>query len=339
VHIEASAYHGRPVHFEVQGPWVNPRDSASANSERGDAFASGVVFLVTIPLVTAGVMLVRRNLRMGRGDRRGARRLALATFGVLTLAQSIRADHTSLAIEEYALIVHLVSQGCYAAIFMWSFYMAAEPAVRRRWPHNLISWTRVLAGQFKDPLVARDVLVGVLGGLAITLDSQISREAPLWFSRPPSFYMASALMLNSPRLVAYNILMGPLLGALYSLSLLFMLYLLHAVVKREWLGQLLVFLFAAIPSLVAINDPVDFIRTAFFAGLTVFILTRFGLLASSVLLGAFIITSQTPLTLDSSVWYAGRSFAVLGILVVLLGTTAYLSLGGKPMFGRALLDD
>ncbi len=340
VHVEASAYHGRPVHFEVQGPWVKPRDSPSGEGSTRLAIANGVVFLVTIPIVIAGVMLVRRNLRMGRGDRRGAFRLALAAFFVLTLAQSIRADHTSLPVEEHALMIHIVSQGCYAALALWAFYMAAEPAVRRRWPHTLISWTRVLAGRFKDPLVARDILAGVVAGLAIALSSQITHEAPLWFSRPPTFGGIGILTtLTSPRHLAYYLLLGPLLGVLYSLAMLFLLYLLHALLRREWLGQLLLVLFAAIPQLAGVEDPVDFVAAGFFGTLAIFVLTRFGLLASAAMLGTFLIIARVPLSLDGSAWYAGRSFALLGFFVVLLGTSAYVSLGGKPVFGKAVLDD
>ena len=45
------------------------------------------------------------------------------------------------------------------------------------------------------------------------------------------------------------------------------------------------------------------------------------------------------LTLDWSAWYAGRSFAVLGFFAVLMVAAAYTSLGGKPVFGKALLDE
>jgi hypothetical protein len=40
-------------------------------------------------------------------------------------------------------------------------YVALEPFVRRVSPERLVSWTRLLAGDVRDPMVARDVLVGV----------------------------------------------------------------------------------------------------------------------------------------------------------------------------------
>jgi serine/threonine-protein kinase len=48
--------------------------------------------------------------------------------------------------------------------FIWALYIALEPYVRRRWPATLVSWSRLLAGRFRDPLVGRDVLVGCLAG-------------------------------------------------------------------------------------------------------------------------------------------------------------------------------
>ncbi len=39
-------------------------------------------------------------------------------------------------------------------------YIALEPSVRRYWPRLLISWSRLMAGDFRDPMVGRDLLVG-----------------------------------------------------------------------------------------------------------------------------------------------------------------------------------
>jgi hypothetical protein len=340
VHIEASAYHGRPVYFEVQGPWVKPPQER-AEPRRFVRTAAAIVYLVTVPLVVAMIVLVRRNLRLGRGDRRGSYRLALVTFFVLAAAQSLRADHSSFATEEYALLVHIVSQACYAGFAFWAFYMALEPAVRRRWPHTLISWTRVLNGRFSDPLVGRDTLLGVIGGLIVTICILISSEAPVWLGRPPSLGGVPVITsLNAPRHLVNYFLMAPLLGVLYSLSLLFILYLLWAFFRREWLAQLLVFLFAFVPAAAGAEDPlVDGVVSAIFAGLAVLALTRVGLLCCSVLLATFMLTLRAPLTFDLSAWYAGRSLAVLGFFTALLLASAYRSLGGKPMFGRSVLDD
>jgi hypothetical protein len=49
---------------------------------------------------------------------------------------------------------------------MAAFYLALEPYIRRTWPELLVSWTRTLSGEFNDPLVGRDVFLGILFGAA-----------------------------------------------------------------------------------------------------------------------------------------------------------------------------
>ena len=49
-------------------------------------------------------------------------------------------------------------------VTVWVLYMAIEPYVRRVWPRMLVSWTRLLSGRLRDPLLGRDVLIGLLVG-------------------------------------------------------------------------------------------------------------------------------------------------------------------------------
>jgi serine/threonine-protein kinase len=46
---------------------------------------------------------------------------------------------------------------------LWVMYMALEPFARRYWPRQLTSWTRLLGGDWRNPLVGRDLLLGMLG--------------------------------------------------------------------------------------------------------------------------------------------------------------------------------
>ena len=76
-----------------------------------------------------------------------------------------------------------------------------------------------------------------------------------------------------------------------------------------------------------------------FAAIIVFVLYRFGFIASAFVWFTAFVLIRAPLTLDLSAWYAGRSFAVLGFFAALLIAAFFTSLGGKPLFGRDLLDD
>ena len=46
------------------------------------------------------------------------------------------------------------------------FYLALEPYIRRTWPELLVSWARILSGEFTDPIVGRDLFLGILLGPA-----------------------------------------------------------------------------------------------------------------------------------------------------------------------------
>ena len=62
----------------------------------------------------------------------------------------------------------------FTGVAAWIFYIGLEPQVRRFWPRSVISWSRVLLGRFRDPLVGRDLLTGVTAGIAIVLLRQVS---------------------------------------------------------------------------------------------------------------------------------------------------------------------
>jgi serine/threonine-protein kinase len=339
LHIEAAAFHGRPVYFEVRGPWVRPPSSSKGDSPVV-VIAQFITMVAMVPLVAAIIALVRRNIRLARSDRKGAFKLGLFTFATLTIAQAIRADHTSLVTEEYALIIGVVSQGCYGAFVVWALYMALEPALRRRWPHLLISWTRLLSGRFVDPLVGRDVLAGLALGIGAALTKQLAAVVPEWLGRPTSLGVNVLTTLSSARHVAYFFLLGLCLGVVYSVSTLFILYLLRAVVQRERLAQLLLFVFLFLPTLAVSGELlVGSVQAAFLTALILLALTRIGLLSGAILFFTFLGLVRAPLTFDWSAWYFGRSLVVLSFFATALVASFYLSLGGKPVFGRALLED
>lgn len=131
-------------------------------------------------------MLALRNLRQGRGDRRGAMRLAAFFLAVRFLVWVFESHHVPTAGGELG---NLLFVGLESAIF-WAvlggmLYLALEPVLRRRWPERLIGWTRLLAGDFRDPLVGRDILAGTVAGVAVILAIQLSLLLPQWLGRTP----------------------------------------------------------------------------------------------------------------------------------------------------------
>jgi len=295
---------------------------------------SGMIVFSLAMCALAGVW-ARRNLRLGRGDRKGAWRLAIFTFASLALAQLSAADHTAMPIAEFSLLVLIAGQSLVGTFLVWLFYIALEPTVRRRWPHTLISWSRLLAGRFRDPLLGRDVLVGALAGMALVLALPLGL-ASLCLGRAPAMILAAP----TPRLMAYVFFLSPWAGVFFSTGLLFILSLLQALVRRAWLARLLLSLPFLAQALEPGEDPlVAAVKGALLAAIIISVLVRFGLLSSATLLFTSTVLGHVTLTLDWSVWYARPSFALLGFYAALLVAAFYTSLGGKPLFGRALLED
>ncbi len=73
--------------------------------------------------------------------------------------------------------------------------------------------------------------------------------------------------------------------------------------------------------------------------LSVFLLIRLGLLAlvASVVFGFCFLS--LPLTTQGSAWYAGISLTGILLMAAMAFYGFYTSLGGRPVFGGAVLED
>jgi serine/threonine-protein kinase len=120
-------------------------------------------------IIFGTLLLARSNLRAGRGDRRGAWRLFCFAFAVQLAAWVVSARHYNSLLVEDGRFFEFVGFALRRIGTIWLLYIALEPYVRRFAPGILMSWTRVLGGQFVDPRVGRDVLVGVAVGVGIAL--------------------------------------------------------------------------------------------------------------------------------------------------------------------------
>lgn len=166
VRIEAASLHGRPVWFQVFGPWADPAAAGVATASSGIGGMISTILLVSALLVAA--ILARYNAVADRADWRGARRLAM-TIAIGGVAVWIVSPHgSSVDIETRQLIKNLGfavlwGTGC------WVLYLAIEPFARRFWPDGLLGWSRLFAGHVRDSRVGRDVLVGLVASAAFMI--------------------------------------------------------------------------------------------------------------------------------------------------------------------------
>src|SRR5690349_17365731 len=184
-HVEAAAFGDRVTYFQIFHVWDQPHDESLNVGPHRERALVVLLLGVFVTVMIGSALLALRTLNLGRGDRKGAFRLAAFVFAVFFFRWLFGAHHVSSELEALNFIAG-VQRMLFWAFFFWVVYLAFEPFVRRRWPGRIISWSRVLAGGFRDPLVGRDILIGALFGLgALVSYLYLSRLMLQWLGHPP----------------------------------------------------------------------------------------------------------------------------------------------------------
>jgi serine/threonine-protein kinase len=330
--VEAAADQGRPIYFKVyQGPWDQPDSVRGPLQPESRLFQYLYAGLFCLAVLGAS-WLARRNWLRGLGDATGAWRLAIFLFVCHMLSAVLVADHVPSFRDEAVWLMKAVG---YAGL--WSglcglLYFALEPYVRRRWPWRLISWNRLLAGRFRDPMVGRDLLIGALLGIFLTLMHQLGVILPPLFSRPSPLPLTT--WLSAFTHVPFHLLMELPLAVKDTLQWFFLLFLLVLFVRQEWLASILVFALALVYNLV--QEPELHYFWAALMGATVcaslFVALRFGLLANTVGLFFCYYLYQLPFTMHLSSWYSWQTLIYMAWPILLCGAGFLIARGGQPTF-------
>jgi serine/threonine-protein kinase len=340
VRIEAAAYHGRPVWFAVLPPWDGPGRMPGGPPAPATPLGQVSLLIVSLVMPLGGFLLVRRNLRLGRGDRKGAFRVALFVLAAYSVARLFRADHASAFADELWILITVFAYPSLWALWVWLLYMALEPYARRRFPHVLISWKRLLSGKLGDPMVGRDLLLGAAAGVMLLLafTASILGAAYLGFVSETPGVQVHGPTLAHLKQVGFRLFVNQFSAVLFSMTFLFLLVLLRMVVRRQWLAAAIWCLMVAVP-LMGEHAVPGWVGGLFRGVLMLVVLTRGGLLMLATLMFVMFVTLELPLTLDVSAWYASRGWPPLLVIAGLAVYGFHTSLAGKPMFGRSLLED
>ena len=338
--IEAAAYRGKPVYFELIGPWTRPSRMQPYQGTAGERAFLVIFIVLLLSLMVVGAMLARRNLRLGRGDRRGASHLATFVFAAWTVAWLFGAHHVP-NFDELGLFFEFLFWGLGWSCLIWVLYIALEPYVRRRWPATLVSWSRLLAGGFRDPLVGRDVLAG-----CFLAPFTAAVGGPVWFVfswlgyPPPQPSSGPQSLLLGARMIVANVALALIFALFFWLTALFVLFLLRALLRKEWAAAVAwVLLYTVFTAASRQLAPEVLVGTMIFFALAVFVLIRFGLLTLVANFIVYYILQNFPLTTQGSAWYAGISLAGILLIAALALYGFYTSLGGQPVFGGAVLEE
>jgi serine/threonine-protein kinase len=337
--VEAGSFRGRPVYFEVIPEWRDRRVEPPPVPV-GQEVAFGILQAFVLCVIFGGLLLVRRNLRLGRGDRRGAFRLAAFVFVIEFLRRVLLIDHVPSVDDEMSILLDALSTTLWIAALFWLFYVALEPYVRRLWPDTLVAWSRLLDGRLKDPLIGRRVLAGALIGIALSCLLWLRFEAIRWLGLPPPPPFTAGLTSLEGWSETVAAFLDILTKQLWlSVALLLGLVLLRIVLRRLWAAVLLVTVIVGIVG-GAVSPESPVLGAAWFVLIclvAIAVLVRLGLLAL-VSLRAFSVWGTLLVTSDPSAWYFGQSAATILALAAIACYAFYTSLGGQPLFRDRVLD-
>jgi hypothetical protein len=337
--IEAAAFQGKPVWFAIIVPWAKPTRMVPYQMSTAVRNANAILVLFLSGTIAGGLFFALRNLRLGRGDRRNATRLALLTIGLMMVSLTLGA-HLVSAIDALGQFLILASISISVGCLCWVLYLAIEPFVRRRWPQVLISWTRLFSGDWRDPLVARNVLVGCAFGVLNIFIIGTVYAVQMWlgyaeFARPPAINFGSVMGIR----FFVSVILDQLTGSIFiSLSMICSLFLMR-VLLRNRKAAIAVFILFSTLAMMSRSSWASGIGQSVTLALLIFVLMRFGLVAAISCAFITLVYTVLPLTLDASAWYSGYGFATLAVFAVIVLYAFRTSLGGRPLLAPSRLDD
>jgi serine/threonine protein kinase len=310
IRVEAAAWQGRVVAFERLLPWkVTPPAAGAALRGLTNVF---------LPLVAAFVAW--RNLRLGRGDKRGANRLAGFVLAC-TLTQALCLAHHIPSAQEVGVLVSALQEPVYLPIVLWLVYIAFEPYLRRYAPNTLIGWSRLLDGRWQDPLVGGHLLAGVAIGVGVSLA----------LGRGGQPGTGDVLPVGASYTAAW--LAGITSGGIFMALITTLLWLVFRVLsRRDWLASVLM------AGTVAAAFVPTLGRSALLPGVVVaviaLVMLRFGVLAAVAYVFAFQagFLGAAPWTTSVSAWYATPMLLAIAAILAVAIYGFRTTLAGRPLW-------
>ncbi len=329
IRVEAAAYHGQPVSFDILGPWSRPTREQERQKMAGEMALSLMVTVAVFLLIAASAIVARRHYRSGRSDRVGARRLAVAMGSTTIAGWALAASHVPDAAQELNRFFAEVGESLFVAALAWTLYVALEPYGRRLWPESLKGWTRLVSGHVRDARVGRDVLIGaavgagahVIAMLADPLTAMVTHSAPVVSTPDTDFLVSNRQVVGALLSVVFT-------SVFNAMWCIFLVVGLKTLFRRMWLAiatTLAFYLLLSVPQ--AIWSSTAPIVTAVTAIVSVMLMIgsviRFGLLVGASAFFFKFVLGATPWSVTLTDWRSGPSFLVLAVLTAIVCAAAW----------------
>jgi serine/threonine-protein kinase len=322
--VEAASLRGRLVFFQTVTAFTRPgRDELSQSPPAQQASDLIAVILVTA-VSTLGVWLALRNLRLRRGDRRGALRLLVIGYVLDFLTWALLGAQVRKIGFEWRLAEMAAGWALFRAAVLWLFYMALEPYVRQRWPHAMISWSRLLAGRLRDAKVGGDILIGIASGCAMALLFQLYQAL-----FRPWVDLGPLTALKGPRHSAGLWLADLHSSVVLAFVMLLTFLLLRTALRRQWLAVVSFGLIQG--AAVAVQNLADGVIVGIQYLVVALFLVRFGFVTVATGIFVYTILVSFPITANVSAWYFGTSLFALFSIAALAGFASQTTLAGRRL--------
>jgi len=328
--VNLAYWKGRLTQAAVDFEW--PKAAAAVPTQNDFANRMRGIILLTISVIglVSMLLLARRNWKLGRIDLKGAMRIGIARWllGLVVWAGTVH------PVSDESMIPFFFAN-C-AAWLMWGatlalLYLALEPLIRARWPHSIVTWSRLLAGRWLDAQVNAHILIGAAVGAGVWVAAEWIED---WQEPALSSIGGLASALGARQWLASHA--NEMASALlFGLLVFFAICGLRRLVRKDIFAAILASVLLMLVS-NAFSSPNWKLTVAVYIGIyavLVFVLLRLGLVATVAAVFFIDTFNRISLGLDWKTWYAPSGFATFMLLLGIAVFAFWRSLGTHELFG------
>jgi predicted Ser/Thr protein kinase len=313
--VEVASWHGKLASFAIRWPWT--KNSLGEAPKPIDIAFDIFTTLSIISALLAAIYVAHLNPRKGRGDREGAFRVAVFQFALFIVIFLVNM-HIVPRTDMVGFITQNLAFGLAMSSVFWLLYMALEPAVRARWPHSMITWNRLLAGQLGDPRLGSHILVGAVIGTGM-------RCVFIWREHFIVANGGSPDQANLDQLLGVRWLVNSVTNkfwnaVLVGLAIFFLLSGLRYLMKRDWVVAAVAAILLTLQEGELRNSTHPYLNYPIYLAIYAIFglaLLRMGLVPT--IIGIFVVNlmSGIPVSGDFAAWYNPVTFLELAMVAAI----------------------
>lgn len=334
VTIQYGTWKGRLTSLYLLYPWSEPLDAPRKPETTFEMVRNVVMLAGLAAFVFFSTTLARKNWTLGRADRTGALRLFLLYIS-LCAVEWVFAARWVPRLDMINFFMNNAASWLFGGLLMWLVYLALEPALRSRWPKSLITWNRLLSGNWMDPQVGSHILTGV--AVAVTIVGSFIAKDWIEFKSTGVVDPSSVNILTTRDWIAalFSVTTS---GIQSGFIIFFIIFGLRVLLRRELPAIVVGAILMSVTSgdLASSKNLIVDAGAYFLISLAImFALVRFGLLTTVVTVMTTNMLGRAECTTDFNAWYMPYTVATLVFVAAITLFGFWRSLGNQQIVGDA----